>query len=163
MNGPHLHLVLNHLPVVGSVLVAVLLLVAIFRAEPAIRRLALVALLGVALLGFPAYFTGEPAEEGIEHLAGVEEPRIEKHEDMAKVALAGLSLAGVIALAALVVFRRREIPTSLLVVALVVDLGAAALLARVATLGGEIRHPEIRAGTTAPPGPTDAAPRTDDD
>lgn len=157
MNGPHLHLMLNHLPVVGSLGIGLLLFVALLPAGRAFRRLALAGLVVVALAGLPAFFSGEPAEEGVEHLAGVEETRIDRHEDMAKVALVGLELAGAIALAGLLVFRRRAIPGSLLVVALIVDLGAAGLLARVATLGGEIRHPEIRAGAAANPGADTAA------
>lgn len=154
MNGPHLHLALNHLPVVGSLGIAILLAVAILPAGRAFRRLALAALVVVALAGLLAFFSGEGAEEGIENLPGVESTRIEEHEDMARVALIGLELAGVIGLAGLLAFRRRAIPGSLIAVALIVDLGAAALLARVATLGGEIRHEEIRAGAPAAPTPS---------
>jgi hypothetical protein len=144
MNAVHLHLIVNHLPVVGSLFAAGLLLFALARREGSIRRLALGSLLLVALTALPAYLSGEPAEEAIENRPGIEELRVERHEDLARVALIGLELAGAIALAALIIFRRRAIPGSLLAVALIVDLGAAALLARVATLGGEIRHEEIR-------------------
>jgi len=153
MNGPHLHLAFNHLPVVGSVIIGLVLFVALVPAGKAFRRLALAGLVVVALAGLPAFFSGEGAEEGIEHLPGIEERRIGQHEDLAKVALIVLEFAGAVGLAGLIIFRRRAIPGSLLALALVVDLGAVVLLARVATLGGEIRHPEIRAGADAAPVP----------
>lgn len=143
MNAPHLHLAVAHLPVVG-VVAAVLLLLAALRSG-ALRRAALVATLLAALTGPLAWSSGESAEEAIEGAAGIEEVRVERHEDLALVALAGLGLAGTIALAGLVVHRRRLVPGSLLVVLLVVDVAAAVLLSRAATLGGEIAHPEIRA------------------
>jgi hypothetical protein len=151
MNAPHLHLVLAHLPVVGSLGAALLLAVALLRVASHVRRIALCAMLLVALTGPLAYLTGEGAEEAIEGNPVVEETRIERHEDMAKVALGGLGLAGMIALAGLVALRRRAIPGSLLVVLLAVDLGAIVLMSKAATLGGEISHPEIRSGAGPPP------------
>ncbi len=156
MNPVHFHLAVNHLPVAGSIGVALLLLFALLPVGRAYRRFALVALVVVALAGLPAFFSGEPAEEGVEHLVGMEERRIEQHEDMARVAVIVLELAGAIGLFGLMWFRRRAIPGSLLTLALIVDLGAVAVLARTATLGGEIRHPEIRAGAA-----TSAAPAGD--
>ncbi len=157
MSPVHFHLAMNHLPVVGSIGVALLLLFALLPAGRAYRRFALVTLVVVALAGLPAFFSGEPAEEGVEHLAGIEERRIEQHEDAAKVAVIVLELAGAVALFGLMWFRRRAIPGSLLTLVLIMDLGAVAVLVRTATLGGEIRHPEIRAGTATTPVPAGGA------
>ena len=121
------------------------------RPNAPIRRVALCAMVLVALTGPLAFLTGEGAEEAIEGNPVIEETRIERHEDLAKVALGGIGLAGVIALAGLVALRRRAIPGSLLVVLLVVDLGATVLMSKAATLGGEISHPEIRGGASPPP------------
>ena len=149
MNAPHVHLIVSHLPIAG-ILVAVILLFVSLRPASPFRRAALVATLLVALVGPIAWFSGQAAEESIENRAGMDETRIERHEDLALVALVGLEIAGAIALAGLLVHRRRLVPGSLLVVLLVVDLGAAVLLSRAATLGGEISHPEIRSGAALP-------------
>ena len=151
LNAPHVHLAINHLPVVGSIGIALILLFALLPAGRAYRRFALVALVVVALAGLPAFFSGEPAEEGIENLVGVEETRIEHHEDAARTAVIVLEVAGAIGLFGLMLFRRKAVPGSLLALALAVDLGAVVLMAQTASLGGEIRHPEIRSGADALP------------
>ena len=151
MNGPHIHLLVNHLPVVGSLGIALLLLFALLPAGRSYRRFALVALVVVALAGLPAFFSGEPAEDGVDNFAGIEETRIEQHEDAARTAVIVLELAGAVGLFGLMLFRRKAVPGSLLALALAVDVGAVALMARTATLGGEIRHPEIRSGAAALP------------
>jgi energy-coupling factor transporter transmembrane protein EcfT len=151
LNAPHFHIAVNHLPVVGSMGIALLLIFALFPAGRPYRRFALVALVVVALAGLPAFFSGEPAEDGIENIVGVEETRIEQHEDVARTAVIVLELAGAIGLFGLMLFRRKAVPGSLLALALAVDLGAAALMTRTASLGGEIRHPEIRSGAAALP------------
>jgi len=161
LTAPHVHIAINHLPVVGSMGIALLLAFALLPAGRSYRKLALVALVVVALAGLPAFFSGEPAEEGIENLAGIEEARIEQHEDVARTAVIVLELAGAIGLFGLMLFRRKAVPGSLLALALAVDLGAVALLARTAALGGEIRHPEIRSGQAVLPSP--AAADSDDD
>jgi hypothetical protein len=156
LNAPHLHIAINHLPVVGSIAIALLLFFALLPAGRSYRRFALATLVVVALAGLPAFFSGEPAEEGIESLVGVEEVRIEQHQDVARTAVIVLELAGAIGLFGLMLFRRRAVPGSLLALALAVDLGAVALLARTASLGGEIRHPEIRSGADVLPAPAEA-------
>jgi hypothetical protein len=150
MNGAHLHLLLNHVPVIGSVFGAALLAWMLVRGRADGRRVALAALVIVALASLPAYFTGEPAEDTIEHQPGVEERRIESHEGAAKLALAGALVTGVVALAGLVIFRRREPAPGFLGVVLLLGVLSVAMFARTANLGGEIRHPEIRAGAQAP-------------
>ena len=149
MNGAHFHLVLNHVPVIGSIFGAGLLAWMLVRGKAEGRRVALAALVVVALASVPAYFTGEPAEDTIEHQPGVEERRIEQHEAAAKFALAGALVTGVVAFAGLVVFRRKEPAPGFLALVLLLNLVSVAIFARTANLGGEIRHPEIRAGATA--------------
>jgi len=150
VNGAHLHILLTHLPVVGSIFAALLLAWMLARGRADGRRVALAGLLVVALASLPAYFSGEPAEDAVEHQPGVEERRIETHEDAAKLALAGALVTGVVALVGLVLFRRREPAMGFLALALALNLASVGLFARAANLGGEIRHPEIRAGAPAP-------------
>ena len=74
MDPQLLHLRLNHLPVVGALWTLAFLVFALFRPSASRAKLALaltVVLAGTVVL---AYLTGGPAEEKIEHLAGVVEP-----------------------------------------------------------------------------------------
>src|SRR5690242_449690 len=92
LNGPHLHLIFNHLPVVGMLGSTVLLLVALIVPSSAARRMALFALLLTCLSGLLAYFTGEGAAHVVGHMPGIERARIHEHEEAAEWALIGASL-----------------------------------------------------------------------
>jgi hypothetical protein len=127
-----------------------LLAVALPSRSPAVQRLALAAVVVVALLGLPTYFTGEGAEEAVEELPGISEAVIERHEDAAARALIALEVAGALALLGLVATARaRRVPTWLVAGMLLVTLAGAGLLGWTANLGGQIRHPEIRGGAVA--------------
>jgi len=158
MNAPHLHLLVNHAPVFASVFAALILLWALVRRSADVKRLALASVVVLGLSTPLAYYTGEPAEHAIGHETGVERKRIHEHEEAAEWALIGASIAGVVALACLVVFRRREPPMAAILIVLLLDLWTVAIFARVADLGGEIRHPEIRAGWTPAPRPAGEKP-----
>jgi uncharacterized membrane protein len=149
MNWAHLHLLSNHLPVLGTAFGLGLLGWAVVRGNDAVQRAALGTFVVVALLALPAYFTGEPAEDIVERAAGVGGASIEAHEAAALVALIGVEVVGVLALIAL--FRAGG-GRSLSIVAtravLAVAIVTAGLLAWTANLGGRIRHAEIRPGAT---------------
>ena len=147
MSPVHLHLMLNHVPLFGSVVSLLLLLVAIWRRSDDLKRVAFGMLVLSALLTLPVYFTGEPAEEAVEHLPGVVESAIDSHQDAAKIAFASMLATGAVALSSFALFRRgRIVPNWFTTVALVMSLLIALLMARTANLGGKVRHTELGAG-----------------
>ena len=157
MNWAHLHLLSNHLPVVGMVFGLGLLGWALLRRNEVVQRVALGTFVIVALLALPAYFTGEPAEEVVEDSVGVAEASIEAHESAALVALVGAELVGLLALAALYRARGGRAPSVLVPRAvLVAAIVTSGWMAWTANLGGRIRHAEIRPGTAqSAPGDSD--------
>lgn len=145
MNAAHLHLMLNHLPVVGTAFCLLLLGWARWRKSDELGRVSLGAFVIVTLLAMPAYFTGEPAEELVEHLPGVTHAVIERHEQAAQVAVTAQTVLGALALTGLLAFRRATtIPGWFTTLMLAVAVIVAALMARTANLGGQVRHTEIR-------------------
>ena len=147
MNWAHLHLVSNHLPVVGSVFALGLLGWGMLRRNEAVQRVALGTFVIMALLVLPAYFSGEPAEDIVEHAAGVGESSIEAHEAAALIAVIGVEVVGLLALIAL--FRARGGRSLSMIgtrVVLAVAIVTGGVLTWTANLGGQIRHAEIRAG-----------------
>ena len=152
MNAAHLHLLLNHLPVVGTIGCILLLAWAGVRRSPELAKVSLGMLVLVAVAGAAAYLTGEPAEESVEHAAGVSEGLIERHEEAAMVALVLLSAVGALSLGELLAFRRRAVPRALILATLLATLLPAAAMGYTANLGGQIRHAEIRAGASATAG-----------
>ena len=149
MNQAHWHLLLNHFPVVGTILCLLLLIAGVLRKSEEWKRAGLSCLVLVALLAIPAYPTGEPAEGVIEHLPDVSESLIEPHEAAAKFAILAALATGAVALFGLLRFRGPgALPTWLMTVMLLMTAWTVAVMAQTANLGGKIRHTEVRAGFT---------------
>ena len=145
MNPVHLHLMLNHVPVLGSVFGLLLLGAALLRKSRELQKVSLAVCVIAAAVAIPVYFTGEPAEERIEHLPGVAKAIIEEHEEAAVVALASILALGAVAAAGLIVFRgQRSIPRWFVNASLIMALVTVGLMLRTANLGGKVRHTEIR-------------------
>ncbi|HET9241054.1 MAG TPA: hypothetical protein VFO10_27565 [Oligoflexus sp.] len=143
-NGAQLHLIVNHLPIIGFVLFVPIILMASFTRRSDYKRLALLAAMFLGLLALPAFWTGEPAEDTLERQAGISENLIEQHEESAELALvAALATSGLAALGWLV-SRKKEawlVPaTRGTAMAVILTTG---LMAWVGHEGGKIRHPEI--------------------
>ncbi len=151
MNGAHLHLMLNHLPVIGTLIATGLLTVAVLRPNDSLRRAALALLVLGGFAAGAAQLTGEPAEETVEDRVGVSESAIESHEDAAKLATIGAVVLAVGAAGALLAFRRRGVPNAAAVALLVGGFAVTGAMAWTANLGGLIRHPEIAAAGSGPP------------
>ncbi|MBM3876925.1 MAG: hypothetical protein FJ386_09440 [Verrucomicrobia bacterium] len=143
MNAAHWHLVLNHVPVVGAVFAALLLLWSLVRRSDELKRTALGAVVLVTLSCFPAYFTGESAADAVKNLPGVNAAWIEPHDEAAAKAFTALFIAGVAALAGLIWRRRSPLPNWMCCAVLGLLLTAVALMVWAANLGGKIRHPEL--------------------
>jgi hypothetical protein len=163
MSPVHLHLMLNHLPVVGALFALLLLAFAVFRASDELKKVALGALVIMALLAIPVYLTGEPAEELAEKLPAITESVIEPHEDAAKTAFALILAVGAVALLGLVVLRKKAVPQWFAISVLALSLPAAGALAWTANLGGKIRHTEIRSDASPAHSPAHPPGYSNDD
>lgn len=147
MSWIHLHLLLNHAPVVGTFIALLLLLVAFVRKSEELKKVTLGFFLLIALVTIPVYLTGEPAEEVIENIPGISEGMIEQHENAALFSLIAVEVGGFIALMGLLVFRRQKgLGNLLAMMTLVFSLVTGGLMAWTANLGGQIRHTEISSG-----------------
>jgi uncharacterized membrane protein len=157
MNGAHLHLLLNHLPVIGTIFGLLLLLFALLRKSEEVKRVALGVFVFAALAAVPTYLTGEPAEEVAEHLPGVAKALIESHEEAALFALIAAGLTGLVSLGGLFLSRRADkLPQWMVIAPLALALITSGLMGWTANLGGQIRHTEIRQDFN-PASPTNGA------
>jgi hypothetical protein len=151
LNPAHLHLMLNHVPVFGALFAALLIGWGLLRRSEDVLRLGLALGLVVGIATWGVQLTGEPAEEVVEHLAGVSRRTIHAHEEASEWATYVIAAAGLVSLLALLLVRRRHrAARGLSLLALVVSLVGFAAVSRAALLGGEIRHPEARPGFVAP-------------
>lgn len=150
MSAVHLHLVLNHVPVIGTLIGVCLLAYALLRRDDRLVRVCLGMFALLAAVAFAAFLTGEPAEEAVEGLAGVSASIVEQHEEAALLATIALGVLGLLSLGALLRFRRAPLPRQAALLLLAAALVPAGLMAWTANLGGQIRHPEIGATSPAP-------------
>ncbi len=152
MNWPHIHLMINHFPVIGLILCILLLGAALIRRSEELKQVALGAFVLIALTAVPVYLTGQAASDTVKKLPGVVESMVDTHEDVASYALVMVLILGAVALAGLIFFRHStKIPIWFMAIILAAALAAAALIGLTANLGGQIRHPEIREGFVPPP------------
>ena len=145
INGAQLHLLVNHLPVVGFLGMVLALIVALFFKSYEIKRFVLAATVLVGFSGLASYWTGEPAEDVAERLPGVTKELIHDHEEAAEFATV-LSVVTAVAAAAALIWHQRR-PESLrasVPLVLLLALLTAATMAKTAHEGGKIRHSEIR-------------------
>jgi len=151
MNFAHLHLMLNHFPIIGTIVGLGLFLVSLAggRAED-LRRASLIVFVAMALIALPTFFSGTGAQGAIKKLPGVSESLIERHQGAAMLALLFMEITGAFSLIEL--WKSQGAVRSrgwILSFVLLFSLVTVGLMARVGTTGGDIRHPEIGAAQDA--------------
>ena len=143
MSQVHIHLLITHLPIFGSIIGGLILAYAIWT-KSYHTKIAAYGLLVISTLGAViAYLTGEGAEEAVENIQGVAEKMIEQHEDFALIALVSLIVLGAISIIGIFVTLKKHPLTKIIAMAtLFVSLISFGLIARTGYLGGKIRHTE---------------------
>jgi uncharacterized membrane protein len=149
MNQTHLHLLINHLPIFGSILGAVVLIHGLWTKSNQ-TKIAAYTLLIISSVGAGiSYLTGEAAEETVENIQGVVKDTIEEHEEFAIIALISLILLGLASIVGLLLtLRKSSLTKTTAWVILLISLISFGLVAWTGYLGGQIRHTEINANTT---------------
>ena len=143
-NAAKLHLMINTLPPVVSCLAAVAAGVGILWRSSDVRRFALFLMVAVPMLIVPVFFSGRASVVSIGNMPGVPLSLIGEHQDSVVWTWIICTVSACAALAALLVYRGKDLPVRAVVVALALSLAADGLLLRTAHLGGRIRHPEVR-------------------
>ncbi len=151
MNQTHIHLLITHLPIFGSILGALVLAHGIWtksnQTKIAAYNLFIISAIGAGI----SYLTGEAAEETVENLPGVLEATMEAHEDFAVYALISLITLGVASLIGLfLTLRKSELTRTAATVILFISLLSFGLVARTGYLGGQIRHTEVSGASSNP-------------
>ena len=151
MNQAHIHLIVIHVPIVGSLFALVLLGVGLLRKNDTLLQAGLVAVLAAGLLCLPAQLTGEGAAAIVQDMPRVSRALIEAHAAAAELGFWVLEGAAALALFSALLLKNASPKARLL--ALLTLLATAlsfGLLARAGNLGGQIRHTEIRDGFGTP-------------
>lgn len=168
MDATHLHLLLNHFPIIGSLLGVGVMVYGYLTSSEQVKKTALWTWAAMAVIAIPVFLTGEPAEESVEGVAGVSESLIEAHEEAATIAIWLMEALGLLSLVMLVLSKAKgSLSKPLVLVATLLSLLTFGAMARTGYLGGQIRHSEIRSGSTIGTGneanATDRGAQSEDD
>lgn len=164
LNGAHLHLMLVHFPIAGTILAVPLLLAAWFLRNETVKLvgLSLVVVLGLAV--WAADKTGGMAAGVVRDLPDIQRSDIREHAMAAEWGLRALGLNALVAAYGLfAAWKTKKLPHWVFVTVTLLAIWGSTVIARVGYLGGMIHHPETKADYNAPaaaqsPAPTPAAP-----
>ena len=144
MSQAHLHLLITHLPISGSIIGALVLGYGLWTKSNQTKNAAYFIFIISAIGSGIAYLTGEGAEHAVKHIQGVTKNLIKIHEDAAIYALISLIVLGAMSVIALLISRlKNSFTKSASTIILLFSLLSFGLVARTGYLGGQIRHTEI--------------------
>ena len=147
MNLAHLHLLMNHLPILGTLFGILILLYGYFRKNDEITKLALYIFIFAAIMVIPVYLTGDPSEDAIKNMPGVSEQLIEDHENPALFAFILVDILGAASVFALYIEKKNlKLFKKIILYSFIYSFIVLGFMTWVGTTGGNIRHTEIRSG-----------------
>jgi len=150
MNPLHVHLFINHLPIAGTILGAVVLALALGlksrHTEIAAYTVFILSSLGAAA----SYLTGEGAEHAIKEIPGIVKSTVELHENFSIYALIALIILGIASVGGIIQAQRKTKPPGKIAVSILcLSIICMGLIAWTAYLGGQIRHTELKGDSSA--------------
>ena len=151
LNMAHIHLLLNHIPILGAFFITAMFIVALLYRNVFLQKVCLWSLVVIALSTAVVYWTGGQAIPYVQNLPGVSESALLAHEQAAKIGLVMMFFTGIIALGAALLYSfRPKLPRMLLTTVMVILLINCVVFTYIGFLGGQITHPEIRAPQASP-------------
>lgn len=150
MNEAHLHMVVNHFPIIGMILGLIVLLGGLFLKNNTVKNVSYFLIIIAAVFSAISMATGEGAEELVENMPEVGKKIIHIHEEAAEKFAIVAYLSGIAALIGLYMNVKQKAKANLVSYVVVVLAVVAAFLSKsVGTTGGEVRHTEIRENGTS--------------
>ena len=145
MNDAHLHMVVNHFPIIGTIFGLGILIAALFLKNNTVKNTAYVLFAIAAIFAFASMNTGEGAEEIVEDFPNIGKQIIHEHEELAEKFAIVMYVLGVASLLGLYLNLKNNAKAKLMsFLILTVAIVGIILSKAVGTSGGEIRHTEIR-------------------
>ena len=148
MNDAHLHMVVNHFPIIGTIFGFGILITGLLFKSNTTKNVAYALFIVAAIFAAFSMGTGEGAEELVEDMPSVGKKIIHEHEELAEKFALVLYFLGALSLTGMY-FNFKNHSKAKLVSFIVLTTAAVGvfLAQQVGTSGGEVRHTEIRANT----------------
>ena len=149
MNPTHIHLLLNHFPIIGTLIGSAILLYSIIKKQNTGKITGALIIVVMAIIAIPVLLTGEPAEDSVKHLSGISKTLIHEHEEASEKAFWLMEITGIFSLLAMVFYKiKSAFASKAFLVAFAFSAVTFFAMAWAGNLGGKIRHPET-AGSVA--------------
>lgn len=148
MNDAHLHMVVNHFPIIGTIFGLMILVMGLVLKNNSVKNTAYILFIICALFSFTAMYTGEGAEEIVEDMPTIGHQIIHEHEELAEKFAIIMYVLGFFSLVSLLAnIKNHKFSKILSFITLTLAILGTILSKSVGTSGGEIRHTEIREST----------------
>lgn len=145
MNDAHLHMIVNHFPIVGPILGLLVLIGGLFFKNTPIKNTAYFLFIIASVFTVFSMTTGEGAEEIVEDMPTIGHQIIHNHEELAEKFAIIMYLLGAVSVIGLITNIKKHSKANFFSYAiLVISIVAVFFSTKVGTSGGEIRHTEIR-------------------
>ena len=149
MNDAHLHMIVNHFPIIGTIFGLGILISGMILRNNSVKNTAYVLFIVAAVFAAFSMGTGEGAEELVEDMPTVGKQIIHEHEEMAEKLAIVLYVLGAISMGGLFLNYIKHAKAKLIsYTAILIAVVGVFLAKETGTSGGEIRHTEIRPNTT---------------
>lgn len=148
MNSAHIHLIINHVPVILTIFSLFVLLAGYFKNKQDYRKLAFIGFVIAAIFTIITFYTGDGAEDIVEDIAAFSHDTIENHEHAAETSRLFAILLGLFGLAGIFYFKSDKVKgfKVFIIITILLALLASAYLIYTGYLGGMIRHTELYSG-----------------
>ncbi|QQS27874.1 MAG: hypothetical protein IPM47_13440 [Sphingobacteriales bacterium] len=144
MDVTHLHLLLNHFPIIGTLIGCVVLIFGLLKKSREVQLVACYLLIVMAFVSYPVMETGEGAEDTVEKIAGVSETIMHNHEEAAESAFTVMIITGILSLLSVILhFLKKSYFIWSAIITSIVAAVAFGFMANAGYIGGQIRHTEI--------------------
>lgn len=144
MSVVEIHLIMNHIPIIGIAFVSVQLFLGLVYKNTFLQKVALWFLISCALVSIAVYFSGLGSEDIVKPLPGTSIAYLQLHEKVARIATVTTCAIGGIAFLSVVVLRNRDELFKYFIRGIfAMTLLSTALFTLTGYLGGQIRHTEI--------------------
>ncbi len=145
MNDAHLHMVVNHFPIIGTIFGLGILVTGMILKNNSVKNTAYILFAVAAIFAAFSMGTGEGAEELVEDMPNIGHQIIHEHEEIAEKFAVILYVTGFFGLVSLFTsYKKYRFATLFSFITLALAIVAGVLTKSVGTSGGEIRHTEIR-------------------
>lgn len=147
MNATHIHLLINHLPIIGLIMGILVDIFGLFSKKQVVSSVGLWITMIAGFSSYPTMYSGGASEHFLDENEGkycVSEDLIHEHEEAAEMAFWPCIATGIFAGLALIGNRKGHKHTKKAEI-LVVFIGIISiiLIGKAGLTGGQIRHPEI--------------------